>query len=46
MKQLVCEMCGGKDLVKQDSEFVSMVAQILSNFIFPSLAGITKQRET
>jgi len=43
MKQLVCEMCGGKDLVKQDSEFVSMAAQILSNSIFPmGLAGITK----
>ncbi len=37
-------MCGGKDLVKQDREFVSMVAQILPNSIFPmGLAGITKQ---
>jgi len=46
MKQIVCEMCGGKDLVKQDSEFVSMMAQILPNSIFPmGLAWITKQRE-
>jgi len=27
MKQLVCEMCGGKDLVKQDSVFVCQNCQ-------------------
>jgi len=47
MKQIVCEMCGGKNLIKQDGVFGPMVTQLLPTSIFQmGLAGITKQRET